>query len=234
MSDRRNRVDFDPDHFAHRGEAGPADPIARFRAAYRERLWGGEESGSGPGASHAQTARLVELLPSLLRRLSARSLLDIPCGDFHWMRHVDLWGVEYTGADLLPELIDANQQAFAAANRRFVALDLTRDPLPRADVVLCRDCLVHLSFADIDDALQNIRQSGARYLLTTTFPAEPSNIDVITGDWRPLDLEKGPFDLGAPLQILNEGCTEQDGAFSDKSLGVWAVETISTGRATRG
>jgi hypothetical protein len=46
--------------------------------------------------------------------------------------------------------------------------DLTRDPLPKVDLVLCRDCLVHLSFDDIYESLDNLRRSGSMLLLTTT------------------------------------------------------------------
>lgn len=229
MASRRDLVSFDPDHFAKQGSEGPRHPVGRFRAAYADGLWGGTESGSGPGSSHGQTSRLIAELPPLLRSLGVDVLLDLPCGDFHWMQHVDLGDIEYIGADLLPELIASNTSRFGAERRSFLRLDLTTDSLPRADVVLCRDCLVHLSFKDIAGALKNIRRSGSRYLLTTTFPEEGHNIDVETGDWRPLSLQKSPFLLGEPLLLLNEGCTEQAGAFSDKSLGLWAVDQMSPG-----
>jgi hypothetical protein len=75
-------------------------------------------------------------------------------------------------------------------------------------------------------ALKNVARSDGRWFLTTTFPAERENVDIVTGDWRPIDLTKTPFDLPQPIELLNEGCTEQDGAFSDKSLGLWAVAAL--------
>lgn len=223
MSSRRHLVAFDPDHFAKQRSAAPRSPEGRFRAAYESGLWGGTESGSGPGSSRDQTALLVEALPKLFRRLNVRKLLDLPCGDFHWMQHVDLGDIEYVGADLLPDLVASNAARFGAEKRRFIQLDLTSDVLPPADLLLCRDCLVHLSFDDIGRALDNIEKSSVRYLLATTFPTEERNIDVETGDWRPLDLQGPPFSLGEPVLLVNEGCTEQAGAFSDKSLGLWEV-----------
>jgi hypothetical protein len=97
---------------------------------------------------------------------------------------------------------------------------------PAADLLLCRDCLVHLSFADIDKALRNIRRSSLAYLLTTTFPAESVNADIVTGDWRPLNLQAAPFNLPTPVELINEGCTEGDGAFADKSLGLWRIRDL--------
>ena len=39
--------------------------------------------------------------------------------------------------------------------------DITRDPLPRADAILCRDCLVHLSFANIAAAVDQFQRVRA-------------------------------------------------------------------------
>ena len=73
-------------------------------------------------------------------------------------------GIPYIGADIVEALPRENEKRFGGpqSNRRFVHLDLTRDPLPRADAVLCRDCLVHLSFEHIFRAIDNIRGSGAQ------------------------------------------------------------------------
>lgn len=85
---------------------------------------------------------------------------------------------------------------------------------------------MRLSFADIERALANIQRSGISYLLATTFPDEPANRDITAGDWRPLNLEKGPFRFLAPVEALREGCTEQGGLFADKSLGLWRVADL--------
>jgi hypothetical protein len=131
--------------------------------------------------------------------------------------------VDYTGADLVAEMIQKNQQLYGNEKRRFVTLDVVRDDLPKVDLVFCRDVLVHLSFNDALAALQNIKRSGSDYLLTTTFTARDSNIDIQTGQWRPLNLEKAPFNLQPLLAIINEKCTEGDGSWGDKSLGLWKV-----------
>jgi len=199
----------------------------RFARIYETDLWEGTESRSGTGSGLAETARIRAELPALLRRLHARRLLDVPCGDFHWMRHVDLGGVEYVGGDIVEAIVERNRALYEEpGRRRFVRVDVTAGPLPEADVVLCRDCLVHLSYANIARAFAAIRASGARYLLTTTFPARDGNADAPDGDWRPLDLERPPFSLPAPLWSLAEGCDEEGGAYADKSLALWAVADI--------
>jgi len=102
----------------------------------------------------------------------------------------------------------------------------TRDSLPSADVILCRDCLVHFAFADIWRALRNFRASGARYLLTTTFLEHEQNEDIEDGDWRMLNLRRPPFDFAAPFDVLIEGCVEGDGAYADKALGLWRIADL--------
>lgn len=118
-----------------------------FTRIHATNLWGAAESRSGLGSEHEATSVLRAALPELLRAVGATSLLDVPCGDFAWLGHVDLGPVEYVGADIVAVIVDRNAARYASPKRRFVRLDLTRDPLPPADVVLCRDCLVHLSFA---------------------------------------------------------------------------------------
>lgn len=197
-----------------------------FSRIYSTNLWGGEESRSGLGSASAATRVLRAALPEVLRAVGARSLLDAPCGDFGWLSHVNLGAVEYIGADIVPTLVARNTERYADERRRFVQLDLTRDPLPAADVILCRDCLVHLSFANVARALDNIRRSAAGYLLTTTFTDHDVNEDIEDGDWRILNLERAPFNLPPPMAVIVEDCVEGDGDYRDKSLGLWRVEEL--------
>jgi FkbM family methyltransferase len=197
-----------------------------FAAIYQRNAWGGEESVSGKGSDTVQTAAIQAEIPALCQALSIRSMLDIPCGDFNWLKDVALGPIAYTGADIVAGLIDHNRQQHEAANIHFRKLDLISDELPRADLVLCRDGLVHLSFEHIFLALQNVCRSGAEYLLTTTFPSRRTNRDIQTGQWRTLNFEVAPFWFPAPLTLIDEQCSQENGAFRDKALGLWKVEVI--------
>ena len=198
----------------------------RFARIFETNLWGSDASVSGSGSAPDQTRVIRSQLPPLLRRLRVATMLDIPCGDFGWMRKVPLDGITYTGADIVPELVAKNRSEHGNDRRRFEVLDLTTDPLPPVDLMFCRDCLVHLSNAHIRQALQNVRASGSTWLLTTTFPAHWQDGDLEDGDWRPLNLERPPFSLPPPLVLVNEGCSEHDGAFADKSLGLWRIADL--------
>lgn len=200
---------------------------AVFSEIFKRKGWGSDESASGTGSEIDQTKILIQKLPQFFRDIEIGSILDIPCGDFHWMSQVDLGTIQYIGADLLPQIIQENTNLHARENVTFRTLNLIRDPLPRADLVLCRDCLVHFSFKDAMSALKNICQSQSKYLLTTTFTTRVRNRDITTGQWYPIHLQIPPFDFPPPLAVINEGCTENGGIYSDKSLALWRISEIT-------
>jgi len=147
-----------------------------FSRIYHRRGWGDGESASGPGSSVARVGFFKAELESLLKEIQAKTLLDAGCGDFNWMKELNINLTRYIGIDVVPDLIAKNQQAYGSDIRTFVCLDMTRDKLPQANVVFCRDCLVHFSWEDIFAALENFKQSGSIYLLTTTFTRVQYNI----------------------------------------------------------
>ena len=155
-----------------------------------------------------------------------KSIFDIPCGDFNWFRNLDLSGISYTGGDIVKKIISNNKKMYSTGDIRFIDFNLLEDDVLKTDLVFCRDCLVHFSFDDINKALTGIKKSGSIYLMTTTFPDEKVNDDIPTGGWRPINLEMQPFNFQSPILLLNENCTEMNGAFKDKSLGLWKIDSI--------
>ena len=198
-----------------------------FTEIFKTNSWLGKTSVSGSGSDPDQTQNVEVELPKLLRRFNISTLLDIPCGDFSWMRRVDVSEMKYLGADIVQELISLNRARYESESISFTCTNMITDRLPRVDLILCRDGLVHLSFADIRRALENMSNSGSTYLLTTTFTERKSNEDIQTGSWRPLNLQVAPFNFPTPHSVILEGCTENDGAFGDKSLALWKINEIT-------
>jgi Methyltransferase domain len=197
----------------------------RFQRIHDTNLWGAPASTSGLGSEMDATAVLRAELPRLLERLGVTSLLDAPCGDAGWINQADL-GMRYVGVDIVPSLIERLQALAAAGEIRgeYHLADITADTLPRCDAILCRDALVHLSFANIERAVANFRTSGAKWLIASTFPKWQANADCEDGDWRALNFERAPFGWGRPVELLNENCLEAGGGWRDKSLGVWRLQ----------
>lgn len=199
----------------------PMDQV--FQVIHDTNLWGATESVSGLGSELDATAKLRAELPDLLRDLGAKVLLDLPCGDFKWLSRTALPVSRYVGADIVESIVQRNRESYGG---EFLHLDLCSSDLLAADVVLCRDCLVHLSFEYIEQAIRNLKRSGSNWLLTTTFLECDENIDIATGDWRMLNFELPPFQWKPPVRVLVEGCTESGGGYEDKALGLWRISEL--------
>jgi SAM-dependent methyltransferase len=179
----------------------------RFTRIYHMDAWVSRESRSGKGSELIYTENLRRHLPEIFERFGITSILDAPCGDFNWMQHViSGTGLRYVGGDIVRPLIEANQKSHASANVSFVHLDIIGDPLPAADLMICRDCLFHLSNADIKAFLANFERSAIPYLLTTNHLGDDiANSDIETGSFRLIDLFAEPFGLPeAPLARVED------------------------------
>jgi hypothetical protein len=224
-----------PPVLAHQRFAADRESFARlslrqrFQRIFDTNLWGAAASLSGLGSEIDATAALRTELPRLLEKLGVTSLLDAPCGDAGWINRASL-GVQYVGIDIVPSLIESLQVGAVSGeiNGEYHLADITCDPLPRCDAILCRDALVHLSFANIERAVANFRASGATWVMTTTFSDWQTNRDCDDGDWRALNFERTPFAWGPPIELLNENCLEAGGGWRDKSLGVWRLSEIGS------
>ncbi len=195
-----------------------------FVGIYNNNGFEGTESRSGGGSTLLQTRVISTEIPKLLKELDIRHFLDVPCGDLNWMRHIDFGDVLYTGGDIVQSIVDKNAATYGNEKRKFERMNITTGPLPKADLIFCRDCLVHLNYADGLAALEQFRRSGAKWLLTTTFIDRPSNSELYEGTiWRPLNLEKAPYNLPKADRYINEGCTEGDGMYGDKCLALWRI-----------
>ena len=203
-------------------------PRRRVRLAFtrhwERRDWDEPETVSGRGSSLQSTAAIRRELPRLFAELGVRSVVDAGCGDFHWFSTLPVELDSYLGIEVVEGLAAANQERYGDRRRRFTSLDVIRDPLPSADLILCRDCLVHLKNHQVSAALRNFRRSGSRFLLTTTFTGAHPNADVPLGGWRPLNLELPPFELGPPLEVISEAESVEDSRYADKSLALWALQ----------
>ncbi len=211
-----------------RTEIGQLDLADRFTLIHQLGIYHHPETVSGAGSTLDETRVLREALPTLVRQEQIRSLLDIPCGDFHWMRYVDLSGVQYIGADIVPGIVAQNLIRYQSAHRTFVVLDATQEPLPDVDLVFSRDLLIHLSLTDIRYVLKNIAASGSRLLLTTHFTSRSENLDIESGDFRPVNLCCAPFWLPEPLTVFIEDSSLGNGIFRDRGMALWRIADVQT------
>lgn len=200
----------------------------KFIEIYASGGFGGDNvPSSGTGSTLTQTKIIKDELTTLLRELNVRTIIDAACGDFNWMKEVDLNGCYYIGLDIVEELIKKNNDEYGSEKIIFFVGDIVKDSITNADLILCRDCFVHLSNKDILRTISNFKRSKSVYLLTTTFTRLQKNKNLVSGrGWRPINLQRPPFNFPEPLKIINENCTEGDGIYCDKSLALWQISLL--------
>jgi hypothetical protein len=177
------------------------------------------ETGCGAGSTFDNTQNVREQLPRLLSQLRVMKLLDAPCGDGNWMSRTDLYGIEYIGADYdqvhcaWTKARESQPSKFRPHSKTVVKLDICRNALPPADLMLCRDFLQHLPNVDVSTVLNNFRASGIVWLLATSHDNEKNDDIPERGMFRPLNLTVAPFNFPAPQRSIPDG----DG----RMLGLW-------------
>ena len=186
----------------------------------------GSISGGGSDLT-ISTEVIRKILPKLLEKLNIKKMLDAPCGDFNWMKEVDLSSIEYVGVDIVEQIIDNNQKKYTKSNIKFMNRNIIEDVLPTVDLIFCRDCLVHLSYSDIFKVLNNFKKSQSTYLLSTTFPYyEYNNKELDYKEiWRALNLEKAPFSFSKASQYIIEEINYNT-PFHEKALGLWCLNQL--------
>jgi hypothetical protein len=211
-----------------RHRLNPKEQIAEkvFSSIYRNNDWNNRESLSGQGSTLEHTRVLVNKLPSYFEKYNVNSVLDAPCGDFNWMRHVDMKNIYYIGGDVVQELIDKNNEKYGNKQFSFIKLDIILDPLPKVDLILVRDCLVHFNNEAIVLFLKNLIASEIKYIMTTNFPITKHNYNITMGNFRFLNLLRKPYNFPKEKDILWEESKEVYGQCPDKSLFLWDVNDI--------
>ncbi len=171
----------------------------KFTKIYNDNYWLDKESRSGTGSSLSSTENIRNHLPKILDKFKIKKVFDAPCGDFNWIHHVIKQNdVDYLGADIVEDLINSNKKKFENDRIKFKKLDIIMDKFPKSDLMICRDCLFHFSYEDINLFLKNFLSSDIKYILLTINPTEEENFknkDIITGDFRLTNFFLEPFNF---------------------------------------
>lgn len=118
---------------------------------------GGSETPCGSGSKMENTVKQREWLPLMVEKYGIKSIADIGAGDLNWIKHID-WDVKYTPYDLVPR------------HESVTEFDIVNEVAPEADALLCLWVLNHLPYEQCEVALENLVNSGSRYLIMTDRP----------------------------------------------------------------
>lgn len=198
-----------------------------FTNIFNTNRWKSLETKSGPGSEIIQTENIRKYLPKIISDFNIDTILDAPCGDFNWMKKLQIWKYvkQYTGYDIVEKIIEQNSALFTRDNVHFECKNIVCDELEKADLIICRECLVHLQIQDIIDSLNNFKRSGSKYLLLTNYSNITVNKETYDGHWRALNFEIEPFNFPTPLCTISEEYTK-DGSFPGKNICLWKISDL--------
>jgi hypothetical protein len=200
----------------------PDDLEQRFTTFYETHYWVDDQSRSGGGSNLYATEKIRNAIPALFLKYGVRSVLDIPCGDFFWFKEMKLDLDSYIGGDIVAPLIASLTEKYTSATRSFRVMDLTKDVLPDCDLILVRDCFIHLCFGSIFAAMRNITQSRIRYLLTTHYAVVAENVDIGSRTCRALNLCAPPFNFPPALELIDDYAR----GLKPHYLGLWRIDDL--------
>jgi len=135
--------------------------------------------------------------------------------------------VQYIGGDIVKILIDKNNKRYKNNKIKFIQIDLTKDIFPKSDIMICRDCLFHLSYKDTILLLENFIKSNTPYILTSTHTKKNVivNRDIQTGDFKLIDLFSSPYNFPSrPLAIIDDYISP----YPERKLCLWTRKQISS------
>lgn len=193
-----------------------------FENIIKNRYW--QDSICGTGSTLKFTVPLRENLPGFLKKHNFTSMLDAPCGDYSWMSAVDLPAdFKYVGADIVESLVLANKKNYPTVE--FDCIDITQDPLPEVDVLFCRDCLIHLSFQDIQKTFENVINSNIKYVMLTNYH-DADTKDISTGNFRKTCFTAAPINLGPPIDSIFDWIPGTANGDQKRDMSLWHTQSI--------
>ena len=178
-----------------------------FDQIYENSYWG---KGSGGGSSPEATQPYKVFLEDFIRQYQIQSIVDLGCGDWQFSKFLDFGGATYIGIDASKRVIANNQKLFTRLGVSFANLPRNHHDIPSADLLVCKDVLMHLSTKEVRDIL-SILPNYKYALITNDVPCLSAfgaillklrrpfspivNREIKTGDFRVLDPTQPPFNL---------------------------------------
>jgi|694.fasta_scaffold06861_16 SAM-dependent methyltransferase len=169
-----------------------------FTEIYRQKKFGYNNQGeghSGGGSTLQATAAYREFLQNFFEVFDIHSVVDLGCGDWEFSQAIDWKGINYSGFDVVGDIIKKNQKRYQSDHIHFFHADGANVELPPADLLICKDVFQHLPIADIF-AIINQFPKFKYCLITNDVDAKTgtsANVEVDLSIFRTLDVSWPPF-----------------------------------------
>ena len=173
---------------------------------YKMKLWGNNQaefySGNGshdPNIINPYIKAVTSFLTSFKEPIT---VCDLGCGDFNVGKELIAHTKKYVAIDIVPDLIRYNKENFKAENLEFHCFDIAKEELPKADCVILRQVLQHLSNFEIQQIVNKL--SNYKYIILTEHLPEGNfepNKDIISGQGIRLKKQSGVNLLAQPFNL---------------------------------
>ena len=195
---------------------------AKYYYTYGKQNPADRKSSSGFGSNvGCPSSQGLVFLSEAIAEYNLTTMIDMPCGDVNWQ--FDSMEVDrlylYLGLDVATNVIEQNKERFSHHNNKlFAHWDASVCNLPRFeedgkpgtsrtfDLVHVRDVVQHLSIDMAAAFMESVQQSGALYLVATTFPDGRNDVNISTGSFFRNNLDIPPFNLPKPIRCVKSHC----------------------------
>jgi hypothetical protein len=198
-----------------------------FTKIYLNKLWGDgsiDSPLSGIGSTQENSFKFFEYIANFIESYKIHTVLEIGHGDFEIMSRLDFSKLKYVGIDVVPIINEYCKIKFGSNKHlEFLLLDYEVDDLPYADLLVCKDVLIHLPNLSIINLLVKAKKykyiilvydirvfqfweiiknviNYVTNILRLKFDLKGygyfwgnTNQDIKFGEWRCLDIESEPF-----------------------------------------
>jgi len=180
----------------------------QFTNIYNNNKNADEETVSGIGSKIENAIDLINTLPDILKKYEISSIFDIGCGDFNWMKNIDISGINYTGGEIVLDVFKSNKK-YESDTINFIHFDITSDSIPRSDLIICRGVLSFYNTKTILNIINKIINSKSLYILLTNFPKSTDT---------KIDFLQPPYSFPDPIISIKDGV--------NKEIGLWKISDL--------
>ena len=173
---------------------------------YEMKLWGSNNSEfySGDGSHNPTIVNpYLEVVATFLRSFkNPITVCDLGCGDFNIGKQLVDFTQHYFAIDIVPQLIAYNKKKHQKPNLEFMCLDISKENLPKADCVILRQVLQHLSNKEVQKIVEKLK--NYKYILLTEHLPKGDftpNKDIISGQGIRIKKQSGIDLLAAPFHL---------------------------------
>ena len=173
---------------------------------YEMKLWGTNSTRfySGDGSHNPKIINpyLEEVSTFLTSFKKPITVCDLGCGDFNIGKQLVDLTHHYFAIDIVPQLIEFNKEKYQKQHLEFLCLDISKDNLPKADCVILRQVLQHLSNLEVQQIVNKLKDY--KYIILTEHLPKGdfiSNKDIISGQGIRIKKQSGIDLLTAPFHL---------------------------------